>query len=292
MKPTLDSRRIARKFYLWRKEIKQMLGPKSEEQQILFVLGCQRSGTTLMLQIFENDPQAKVFGEYSSLSRKGAQRLRLHPLPEVQQTLQRVRVPLVVLKPLVEAQRAPELLAFFANSKALWMYRNFRDVASSNLALFGMDNGINDLRPIVEQDSSDWRAEHVPEEVRRLIFKHFAPDMNPYDAAVLFWCARNSLFFDLQLDRHPAVLLCQYEALVSAPGELVASIYREIGRSYPGPHIHPGIYSRSVNRGRDITLSPDVADLAEHIQAKLDAEFSHRRRHNSLSIRDIVPAGG
>jgi hypothetical protein len=41
------------------------------------------------------------------------------------------------------------------------MFRNYESVASSNLKVFGINNGINDLKPIINDDKNNWRSEKV-----------------------------------------------------------------------------------------------------------------------------------
>jgi hypothetical protein len=87
------------------------------------------------------------------------------------------------------------------------MFRGYKDVASSNIKYFGLTNGTNDLIPIVNHEPNNWRSENVSSHVRETILKYFSKDMNPYDAAVLFWFARNSIYFDRELDENPRVML-------------------------------------------------------------------------------------
>ena len=96
-----------------------------------------------MDDIFDADLNAKVYREVSKLSsfapiEDGMRRLK--PLALVEYALRRDRAPIVVLKPLVESQQADHILRHFLRAKALWMYRHFLDVASSNLSHFGMRN--------------------------------------------------------------------------------------------------------------------------------------------------------
>src|SRR5687767_1563614 len=104
-----------------------------DRPKLLMIVGCQRSGTTLMSLLFDADRDCRVFGEFSALSCVGKDGIRLNPLPDVAAVLSRVPAPLVVMKPLVETQRVRTLLSYFPNSKALFMYRRYADVASSDL---------------------------------------------------------------------------------------------------------------------------------------------------------------
>ncbi len=76
----------------------------------LMIMGCQRSGTTLLSKVFDDTFQCTVFGEYSILSDQDKYKLRLNPEDDVIKKLNKVRSPLVVMKPLVESQNATHWL--------------------------------------------------------------------------------------------------------------------------------------------------------------------------------------
>jgi len=259
------------------KEILQLFKPYTKEKTILFIIGCQRSGTNLMLRIFENDLNTKTFGEFSKLSSKDENKIRLNPLHLVKKDIQKVRVPFIILKPLVESRNIIKLLEYFDGSKALWMYRDYKDIALSNLNHFGIKNGIDDLRPIVENKSGDWRSEKVSKNVREIIASHFSENMNPYDAAVLFWYARNSLYFQLGLDHNPDVLMCKYEDLITDPVRVVKTIYRNLKQNYPGTRIHKEIHPKSLKRGQGIKISPEIEELAKGLLDKLNKTYRTKK---------------
>ena len=261
-----------------RKKIHQLLHRTdlAGKRAILFIIGCQRSGTTLMTKIFDRDLHTVVYGEFSKLSSLDTEhRIRLNPLPLVKAEIERDRVPLVVLKPLVETQNASDLLQHFCDSRALWMYRNYRDVASSNLAAFGTDNGIRNLRAIVQDAPRNWRSENVSEETRGLVLRHFSESMDPYDAAALFWVVRNRLFFELGLDRHPRVKMCQYENLLADPEAMIRGIYRFTGTDYPSNDVLAKLRP-DAGRGSEIELSPAIELLCKELLERLNQAYATR----------------
>src|SRR5688572_26321358 len=141
------------------------------------VVGCQHSGTTLISSMFDADKDCRVFGEYSVLSSVGKDGIRLNPLPDVAAVLSRVPAPLVVAKPLVETQRVRTLLNYFPNAKALFMYRHYSDVASSDIRTFGPRNAIDNVRPIATGNTHNWRSAGATAAVRARIAQFFSESM-------------------------------------------------------------------------------------------------------------------
>jgi hypothetical protein len=259
--------KLNRRVFLARKHLRRVLTPRERTRQhVLFILGAQRSGTTLMTRILEADWEAKVYPEHSKLSSGDTlDGLRLNPYPEVRDVIARDRYPLVVLKPLVESQNTDHLLHAFPGSRAVWMLRHYKDVAVSNLDRFGISNGIKNLRFIVSGQDQNWRAEGLPAEMVDLVKSHFSERMDPYDAAALFWYVRNTFFFDLALGAEPAVKICRYADLVERPGMVMAEIYDFADRPYPGNQIIKGVFKTSLGRGEHIRLSPEIESLCQEL---------------------------
>lgn len=274
-------KKVQWKLFLRKKELVQSLNPVDAQKKIFFITGCQRSGTTMMQRIFEHDLQAKVFGEFSRLSFFDPGKLRLNPLNQVKREIEKEPTELVVMKPLVESQNLPELLNYFNDSKALWMYRNYKDVASSNLKNFGQKNGVKDLRPIANRDPFNWRSESVTEEVREVVLRFFSEDMNELDAAALFWYVRNSLFFQLNLKNEARVKLCKYDELVQAPNRIMKDIYAFIGLPFPGEKIVADVNTSSVGKGQKIQLNPEITALCEGMLERL--KQAHRRQAEAVA---------
>lgn len=248
------------------------------EKTILFIVGCQRSGTNLMERIFEHDLNTKVYPENSKLTvRDKPKRLRLNSLESVKVVLDKDRAALVVLKPLVESQNTLNLLDYFTGSKALWLYRRYKGVAHSHVEKWGGENSINDLRAIVERQPNNWRCENVSEELRDIVLEHFSDDMADYDAAALYWFVRNNLFFDLRLDRNPRVMICKYEDLAENPALITKTIYQFLGHEFPGNHIVSEVHQNSIKKGEDIQLSPNLEKRCTGLMERLDAEWKKQK---------------
>lgn len=242
---------------------------KNNKRQILFIIGSQRSGTTLMTNIFERDINAKVYGEFSALSSLDKGNIRLNPLDQVETELKRNRAPFIILKPLVETQNTLYLLEYFHNSKAVWMFRDYKDVASSYLKHWGTNNGIRNLRPLVNGEENNWRSENRSDSLKMTVKKLFSEDMPPFDAAALFWYVRNTLFFDLNLMDNPDVMMCRYEDLVISPSEIVKTVYSFCNIPYPGDNIVSDVHAKSISKGKTIHLSPEIDKLCSELLDRL-----------------------
>ena len=243
---------------------------KKDTKKILFVLGCQRSGTTMLLNSLKRDNNARIYGEFSELSNcdKGYG-IRLNPLPVVEGQISNDKEKLIVLKPLVESQNVLDLLEYFKDSKTIWMYRHYKDVALSNLNKWGINNGIKDITPIYNNEPGNWRSENLPNAIRKTIVENYSQDMNPYDAAALFWYVRNSLYFELKLDKNNNVLLCNYDSLVENPKNVFRLIYKFLSNKYPGDKLIRKISIKSIGKGNKVTISPNIGVICNNLYKKL-----------------------
>ncbi len=267
-------KRIFKKISVLKKSAFQnFLVRDNGSKNILFIIGCQRSGTTLMTQIFDKDLLVKAYGEFSELSDLGENKIRLNPLSQVKSEIEKNKVSSIVLKPLVESQNTNNLLNFFENSHCLWMFRHYQDVSSSNLKYFGLQNGINNLRSIINRETGNWRSDNISENTFDLVQKYFSEKMLPHDAAALFWIVRNRLFFELELDKNQRVAMCKYEDLVNMPLKTMENIYTFSGFQFPGKQIVAGVHAKSVNKGKGISLSAPIQDLCEEMLARLSSAY-------------------
>lgn len=262
-------------YYAYKQSLHQLQYGGQAPQVVAPVFACQRSGTSLILRVFFWDKDSFVYREGSSLSTADPEGLRLDPLDEVGKKIRRQKAPLVVLKPLVESQNAARILDAFPEARAIWLFRHYRDVVASNLRKFGEVNGIDDIRPIAQNDQDNWRAQNASEYTRSIIQQYFAEDMSIQDAAALFWFARNQLYFEQKLDLNARVLLVRYRDFVSEPGDTMRRIYAHLQRPYPGDGILREIHGESVGKGREVQLSSEIEALCEEQLEKLINASTH-----------------
>lgn len=259
---------------------------RSANQKVLFIVGCQRAGTSLMNRIFSRDLNVSVYREASKLSSNDqSKRLRLNPLDQVQQEFERNKAPLIVLKPLVESQNILKLLDYFPESQALWMYRHYRDTAISLVSRFGQATSLRDIQCIVKNDRDSWYAEGASEYVRTVITQHYSEAMSPYSAAALFWFARNQLFYELHLDQNPRVLMVRYEDLSTNPGRTIEKIYQFLGfNCLEKVKLAQEVKATSVGRGHSIELSPAIEQLCSKLLVQLEQSYAAQSSSQSSTV--------
>jgi hypothetical protein len=241
---------------------------------VIFIIGVQRSGTTAMFYNLAKDDRVKSYGEFSELSLDGDEKLRLHPLARLKKQLRQNVKPILLLKPLVESQNSKYLLNNIPNSRAIWMYRHYKDVANSNLKKFGIGNGINNLTPLMVEDYTNWRADGVSKVIRDIVKIHFSAEMNPYDAAALFWYIRSRFYFDLGLNKMNEVLLIRYEDFAMSPNKYLSKIYDHIKLEAPENLQDNTIHNRSIKKGKNVILSSEIEELCENLYQKFEQEFN------------------
>ena len=268
---------LRRSILIRYKLVHQLLFARSTKKKIVFIVGCQRSGTTMLSRIFEGDLRSKIYGEASAVS-QGTERarLRLKPVDEVRRILNLSPASLIVLKPLVESQNIVKLLDYFPGSREIWIYRNYFDVAASNIAKFGTSNPIKDLRLLVKNDQKDWRGENIHNALLNLIQPYFHESMEPADAAALFWLARNSLYFDLDLAEDPRIYLCKYEDLTTNSVNVIERIYKFLKIDFPGNRLVKDVHSQSISRGAETNISSSIKVHTDCMLKMLDDTYNDR----------------
>ncbi|MEM8829725.1 MAG: hypothetical protein AAGE96_10250 [Cyanobacteria bacterium P01_G01_bin.19] len=229
-----------------------------------------------MNRVFTRDLDISVYRERSKLSSKDPdpKKLRLNSYPEISKEFKRNRAKHIVVKPLVETQNTLDMLEYFPHSKALWMYRHYKDFIQSNMKRFVVDAGSKALKAIAVRDPDNWRSQKVSDYVHSIVIEYYKPEINEYDATALFWFARNHLFYDLDLDTHSDVFMCRYEDLVRYPQKMVREIYSFMEAEYPAKNdFLKEINTQSVGKGSAVELSPEIEALCEKLLTKMNHTY-------------------
>ena len=241
-----------------------------DERRALLVVGCQRSGTTMLQQsLLDRSWRVVILEEHDRrlVRADDPDRIVWRPLQEVSLRMARLPFELVVVKPLVESHRTIEILDSLPKARAIWMLRHYLAVAKSDVARFGPENGIRNLSRLVAGNMCDWRA-HCSTEVRERVAMLIDSGLSPLDAAAVFWWARNQLYFDQRLWEDNRVRVLRYESLIEAPSECLRGMSDFLGLSLPSRAMVNAIRQPGSLTGE---LHPSVVDLCITLQNRFSS---------------------
>lgn len=180
----------------------------------VFVIGNQRSGTTMLLSKLNRHFWVDVFHERSNAMNEW----ELKPFPEIEAIIRQSKAKVCIFKPLEESHRANELLENFDGCKAIFIFRHYADVINSSLKLgWGAH-----LRQYIENIRNDSEFKYsgplnLTAKNVQLVKDLYHHDMSEESCVALIWYLRNTLYFDCKLRENPAVLLLQYEKIIANP---------------------------------------------------------------------------
>lgn len=203
-----------------------------------FILGCQRSGTTICQNVFAGSRKVAVFREGSKEAMTDGWRLR--PYDEIQSLIDRQKARLILFKPINDSQSALEILDRFDNSRVVWIFRHFNDTANSAVVHWGASQrdmvvwigenlakhgSLEEAMPaILQKPSFAVYAEKMSAESAALLVEWTRAPISEHTGAAIMWYLRNQLFFEQSLDTNPRSLIVRYEKFVQQPDEQLRQI--------------------------------------------------------------------
>ncbi len=225
-----------------------VLFPNLEDKIVAFIVGCERSGITMITKIFEKYYFIHIYGEFTELRTKHHIKLGLNPLSTIAKEFKRDHGRTMFLKQLVQIRKVHELFYYFLNSKPIWAFRNYKDVATSG-----------------RQFLNNWRSERVSESTVNIICKCFSEIVPAKDVATLFLYSPNMLSCQRNLDENDNVHMSNYDEMVLSSQKTKRRLYAFIGAKSPKGTIFSEIYQSAVRKAKDIRFFPEVVQLCESL---------------------------
>jgi len=253
------------KLNLLRTKFCQLVSP-SDQTQVIFVFGCQRSGTTMIDEVIGFSPTVTAYGEgdLPYFFQEGEpDYLRLIEWQKVKELLGREKSQFTLLKPLYDSQVATDLLHFVTGSKAIWIYRHYLNTVDSHIKNYRNDHdGIIYIKELFDRKKGIWKNENLPGDIIEILNKFNGREINSATGYALFWLARNSLFTHLQ--DNPDVLLVNYESIITDPVVQFSQIFNFLGvpfkQKYTGI-IHSTAYKKKIN----FVIDPEMQQLCDEM---------------------------
>jgi hypothetical protein len=196
----------------------------------------------------------------------------------VKRLVQKSDEPIVVFKPVLDSQHTDRLLDIDPNAKAIWVYRDYRDVVSSSVKkwqgdqkdiMYGIAEGIR-RDPKHHQYAI---ADRMSDQTVNLVKNLCNSGMSPEDGAALLWYVRNLIYFELGLEKDQRVLLVRYEDLVTRPQQYFPRIFHFIGCYFDQEYVSD-IFDSSVRKNAGPAINNEVELLCREMVQRLDQQYS------------------
>lgn len=239
-----------------------------------FIVGCQRSGTTMTGRILDRMLEIDGFAE---TDRRAFRRFRIRGKDVRDRLIDSSDAKCVLFKPIVDSHVVLDLLAEHPGSKALWVYRRWRDVVNSAVQLWG-DHWLTVMPDIIARTGNwGWRQEGISDDCHRVIRTLWREGLTAWDAMAVFWYMRNRIYFDRHLDERADILPVQYEALVMEPAVEFRRLCDFLDVTFH-PEAVATVFASSIGKAASPVTDPDISEHCDAMLARLDGVFEASRQ--------------
>jgi hypothetical protein len=240
-----------------------------DQKTITFLTGFPRSGTNMVLDVFEWRGKTQVWREGSPRMNVNFQ---LKDNDTIIQLVKKTPVRNVIVKALLDSHRLRELMDLFPGSGVIWMYRHYDDSANSIMDLWpGHRNGIDDI--VAEgSGAAGWRGGNMSDATLALLRSDYEPTWNDATCNAWFWYLRQQLFYDQEFEPDARAILVRYEPLVADPLRVIRPLADLVG--VPLTSIMASVpHARSVGKRPAPEIDPKIRERCDGMLARLDATW-------------------
>lgn len=243
----------------------------------VLIAGLQRSGTTMLMNIFHLHPETDVFDE--ARESKAFFDFRIRSVDIVRQVIADGHFRFPCFKVIADSHVLPTIMRGLPDAKVIWMYREHSANAASRLKKF--HHATAAIRAVCEgRLGGGWFAEGVSTAIRRSLQSLDRSGFSDFDYACLVWWARNQIYFDLGLAAEPRVRLLRYETLVVDPKSTMNGLFRWLDMPSSGQSMR-FVHAQSLFK-RDLpSLDPQVEMLCSGLQQRLDDTYERQWRETA-----------
>ena len=230
----------------------------------VFLLGCGRSGTSMLLNTFRRDDRVEALGENDTKIAKNFMLVK----EQIGPAIENCKAPVLIMKPILNSFDASSLLKSYHRAKIIWIIRDYRDVISSSIIKFGTRVPDYMKNLVLLKQGNNWLSLGIQPETLEMLSKVDSTTFTHFDWMGLIWWSVNRTIILDQLYKHNNFLLLHYENLVHDPDVVLKHIYEFIGLEYKhgvGKYIH----YLSVGKGKSIYLHPHVQKLCNDLYEDL-----------------------
>ena len=274
-------RKVGRAVKTSRQVLRNLATSERQPARAMFVFGAQRSGTTITGKVLGRSSHIISYLEGNPHAFDG---MVLKDDATIVKLVEDSPFPYVLFKPICESHRAAELLSLFPGSKAIWIFRNFRDMANSGVKKWG--HGRRNLKDLAEGnlEAASWRAGGLTPEKLAFVRKFYHDEMIPHAAFSVLWYIRNGLYFDLKFHEHPDILLVKYEDLVTQPTVYFKRAFDFIDCPFEEKFVED-IFDTSIGKHPFPEIPEEILARCEELQHKLERVYASRAENTGITER-------
>ena len=247
--------------------------PMKSNSKIIFIFGCQRSGTTMTGKVLGYSPFVNAYGEgdlpYFN-QKDEPNHLRLVDSKTIKKLIEKEKSKFTLLKPLYDSQIASNLLCLFPNSKGIWIFRHYLDVVDSHIKYYkNSHDGISYSKDLFLRKNVSWKNQNMSIKTHELINKFSSKKINSATGYALFWIARNSVYNLIKDNAN--MMLVNYESIISKPFEEFGKIFSFLEVPFKKTYV-ASVHSKAVNKKIDFEIDPEVSAICDDMYNRLIQE--------------------
>jgi hypothetical protein len=253
-------RRLSNTVKDYRKSRWQRRHNPGKASQLVFVIGCQRSGTTMLTNSLGRSLEVEAYNEDDSAA---FHHLRLLSFETTEKLIGQSYAKAIIFKSICETYKTKLFFEKFPRGKAIFIYRHFNDCIGSMVRVFG-DKQFQQLKKWLDTDFRRFAAAPPSIEAKGLIQNLYHSGLSDASGAAVYWLFWNQFYFDLGLSRDPRVTSVQYELLVQKPEEYLRHLCDFIGITFVSS-ICEAVHSRSINKYPLPDIEPAIRNRCEKL---------------------------
>ncbi|MCI0549849.1 MAG: sulfotransferase [Anaerolineae bacterium] len=231
----------------------------------VFLVGCGRSGTSMVLRSLGKSYKVEIYNETHS---SAFERFRLKDFGIIEQLNNVGYAKIKLYKPILDTHMAVEYLSGFPSAKIIFMYRHYSDVISSSIRYFGVDNWPSRVVRWIDNDFEEFASAPPPNETKHRIRSLWANRLSAESSIALYWLFYNRLYIDLGLNQNPNVILINYENIVTRSDVEFHNLCRFLGVEY-SQNMSKGMFATSIKhnsvRNLDETIKIECENLWDYL---------------------------
>lgn len=238
----------------------------------VFIAGSNKSGTQMVCRALGNSSHGWDYPESDFSIAFDSYQLRSDWL--IRWLIASAPAPIVSFGSILDSQFIDALLSRFDGARALWVYRGYQDAANSSVRHWGSHH--KEMARWVargELDKLGARGKRVSDETVQLFADLFREELSDEDCSCLYWYMRNRVYFDLNLDANPRVLIVQYEDAVQNQEKAFRRIFAFLGFPYH-PEVSKDVFATSVGRDPWPEIDPRIQQACDALQQQLDRQYA------------------